>query len=78
MKHRHRELCSLIDDCVQRTQGTVLCVACEVLVSPCFPVKSANFPAENTTREGSGPPGKSETVTERQHIAPLLARVSSA
>ena len=43
-------------------QGTVLGVAREVLISLCFPAKSANYPAKNTTREGFGSPGQRKTV----------------
>ena len=48
----------------------VLCVAREALISPCFPEKSANYPAKNTTREGFGSPGQRKTGNEKQHREP--------
>ena len=54
----------------QETQGTVLCVAREVPFSPCFPVKSANYPEKNTTRDDFGPPGNRKTWKQKQHGEP--------
>ena len=35
-----------------------------------FPVKSANYPTKNTTREGFGSPGQRKTGNEKQHREP--------
>ena len=80
-KNPQRRLCFIANNCIIRVSAQRPGLHChEALFSPCFPEKSANFPAKSTAREGFDPPGNRKTAKEKRHreAAPASSPLSSS